>query len=91
MKNNSLRHAYYTLGLLISIVIIGAVGYRLLGYTPSEAIYQTIITIATVGFEEVHPLDNTDVKLKRADMSYLINPVPETTLQETDRLPHKDH
>ena len=32
-------------------------GYYLLGYTLSEAIYQTIITIATVGFEEVHPLD----------------------------------
>ncbi len=31
-------------------------GYYLLGYTLSEAIYQTIITIATVGFEELHPL-----------------------------------
>lgn len=59
MKKNSLRQAYFTLGLVISIVIIGSIGYRMLGYTVSEAIYQTIITIATVGFEEVHPLDNT--------------------------------
>lgn len=58
MTNNSLRHAYFTLGLLVSIIIIGSVGYSMLGYTFSEAIYQTIITIATVGFEEVHPLDN---------------------------------
>ena len=58
MKNNSLKHAYYTLGLVIAILIIGSIGYSLLGYTISEAIYQTIITIATVGFEEVHPLDN---------------------------------
>ena len=58
MKNNSLKHAYFTLGLLITIVVIGSVGYSMLGYTTSEAIYQTIITIATVGFEEVHPLDN---------------------------------
>lgn len=58
MKNNSLRHAYYTLGLLIAIVTLGSIGYTMLGFTPSEAIYQTIITIATVGFEEVHPLDN---------------------------------
>lgn len=57
MKNNNLRHAYFTLGLLLSIVIIGSIGYSILGFTPSEAIYQTIITIATVGFEEVHPLD----------------------------------
>ena len=59
VKNKSLRHAYLTLGLLLSIIVIGALGYSMLGYTPSEAIYQTIITIATVGFEEVHPLDNT--------------------------------
>ena len=58
MKNNSLKHAYFTLGLLITIVVVGSVGYSMLGYTTSEAIYQTIITIATVGFEEVHPLDN---------------------------------
>jgi voltage-gated potassium channel len=57
MKKNSIRHAYYTLGLLISIIVIGSKGYSLLGFTLSEAIYQTIITIATVGFEEVHPLD----------------------------------
>jgi voltage-gated potassium channel len=58
MKRNSLKHAYVTLGLLISIIIIGSVGYFLLGFTPSEAVYQTIITMATVGFEEVHQLDN---------------------------------
>lgn len=58
MKRNSLRHAYFTFGLLLSIIVIGSVGYSLLGFTPSEAIYQTIITIATVGFEEVHQLDN---------------------------------
>jgi voltage-gated potassium channel len=58
MKNKSLKHLYYTLGLLISVLIMGSVGYKMLGYTTSEAIYQTIITIATVGFEEVHPLDN---------------------------------
>ncbi len=58
MKTKSLKHAYFTFGLLIAVLIIGSVGYTLLGYTTSEAIYQTIITIATVGFEEVHPLDN---------------------------------
>lgn len=58
MKNKSLKHAYFTLGLLIAVLFVGSIGYSLLGYTTSEAIYQTIITIATVGFEEVHPLDN---------------------------------
>lgn len=58
MKRNNLRHAYLTLGLLLTVMIIGISGYMVLGYTPSEAVYQTIITIATVGFEEVHQLDN---------------------------------
>ncbi len=58
MKRNSVKHAYLTLGLLLSVVVIGTIGYSLLGFTPSEAVYQTIITIATVGFEEVHQLDN---------------------------------
>lgn len=58
MKKKSLKHAYFTFGLLLSIIIIGSVGYSMLGYTPLEAFYQTVITIATVGFEEVHKLDN---------------------------------
>jgi voltage-gated potassium channel len=59
MRNKSLKHAYYTVGLLFFILVVGSTGYRLLGFTLSEAIYQTIITVATVGFEEVHQLDNT--------------------------------
>jgi len=58
MKNKSLRHAFFTIGLVIALLIVGSLGYTLLGFTTSEAIYQTIITIATVGFEEVHQLDN---------------------------------
>ena len=57
MKNPNLKHAYFTLGLLVVIMVVGSVGYSMLGFSFSEAIYQTIITIATVGFEEVHPLD----------------------------------
>jgi len=58
MKNKSLKNAYFTLGLVIIVIVLGSVGYTFLGYTTSEAIYQTIITMATVGFEEVHQLDN---------------------------------
>lgn len=47
-----------TLGMLLSVLVIGITGYIMLGFTLSEAVYQTIITIATVGFEEVHQLDN---------------------------------
>jgi voltage-gated potassium channel len=44
--------------LLVGITIIGTVGYQLIcGYSLMDAFYMTIITIGTVGFEEVHPLN----------------------------------
>lgn len=42
--------------MLMVVIIVGLVGYRILGFTMVEAFYQTIITIATVGFKEVHEL-----------------------------------
>jgi voltage-gated potassium channel len=44
--------------LLMAITIMGTLGYRFIcDYSFVDAFYMTIITIATVGFEEVHPLD----------------------------------
>lgn len=46
------------LGLLV-VFVAGSVGYVLLGFTPLEAVYQTVTTVATVGFREVHPFTAT--------------------------------
>ena len=44
--------------LLLLVFIIGITGYKLLSdYSWIDAIYMTVITIATVGFREVRPLD----------------------------------
>ena len=44
--------------LLVAITLLGTIGYRIIcHYSYVDAFYMTIITIATVGFEEVHPLD----------------------------------
>ena len=58
-RKSSLTQAYMSFGLLFMIVIIGITGYRILGFTFVEAFYQTVITIATVGFQEVHTLSNS--------------------------------
>lgn len=51
------KHALYALILLICIVSIGIIGYILIeGFSFIESFFMTIITIATVGFQEVHPL-----------------------------------
>ncbi len=40
---------------LVAVTVFGTVGYLLLGFGPLEALYQTVTTISTVGFREVHP------------------------------------
>ena len=51
---------YLALSLMLIIVLFGIFGYRFLaGYSWIDAMYMTIITMATVGFKEVQPLDDT--------------------------------
>ncbi|MGY4100784.1 potassium channel family protein [Nocardia sp. R16R-3T] len=38
------------------VVLAGTVGYLILGFGLLDALYQTVTTISTVGFREVHPL-----------------------------------
>lgn len=41
---------------LLLVVVIGVVGYLALGFSPLNALFQTVTTISTVGFREVEPL-----------------------------------
>lgn len=50
---------YLAISLLHAVVLIGVLGYRFIaGYTWTDALYMTVITMATVGFKEVQPLDD---------------------------------
>ncbi|WP_223033832.1 potassium channel family protein [Hanstruepera marina] len=49
---------YTAIILLLGLLMVGVVGFRMLsGYTWINALYMTVITITTVGFGEVRPLD----------------------------------
>ena len=49
---------YTALILLIAVLIVGILGFRFLShYSWIDAVYMTVITITTVGFSEVQPLD----------------------------------
>ena len=51
---------YMAVFLLIILLVIGVVGFKSMSYyTWIDALYMTVITITTVGFQEVHPLDDT--------------------------------
>ena len=44
---------------MMAVLCIGVLGYRSIsGFTWLEAFYMTIITVTTVGFQEVHPLSD---------------------------------
>jgi voltage-gated potassium channel len=51
------RHLALGLSLLATIIVVGTIGYILLGFGALDAAYQTVTTITTVGFREVEPLE----------------------------------
>jgi voltage-gated potassium channel len=51
------RRLSLALSTLAGIIVVGTFGYVLLGFSPLDALYQTVTTVATVGFREVEPLD----------------------------------
>jgi voltage-gated potassium channel len=57
MKSHTFKEAYIALGLLGVVLTIGIIGFMLIeGFDFTDAVFMTIITVATVGFREVHPL-----------------------------------
>ena len=53
------KKIYWALFLLFVIILSGIVGFKVIeGYTWIEAFYMTILTVSTVGFNEVHPLSD---------------------------------
>ncbi len=52
-----IRHLRISLFILVGVVALGTLGYSLIeGWPPFDSLYMTIITLATVGFQEVHAL-----------------------------------
>ncbi|HEY2299593.1 MAG TPA: potassium channel protein [Jatrophihabitans sp.] len=54
-----MRRIWTALGALLIVLLIGTVGYVLLGFGLLDAIYQTVTTVTTVGFREVRPLSSS--------------------------------
>ncbi|WP_328602268.1 potassium channel family protein [Nocardia terrae] len=56
---NPLRRLSRVVLAFALVVLAGTVGYVMLGFGVLDALYQTVTTITTVGFREVHPLSAT--------------------------------
>jgi voltage-gated potassium channel len=56
----ALRRARFGLAALAVVTAAGTLGYLLLGFSPLNAVYQTVTTISTVGFGEVEPMSGRE-------------------------------
>lgn len=53
------RHLRLSLSILVSVIAAGTIGYSLIeGWPLFDSLYMTVITLATVGFKEVHELSD---------------------------------
>ena len=51
------RQLRIALACLAALVVVGVAGYRCIeGWGAVDSLYMTVITLATVGYSEVHPL-----------------------------------
>jgi voltage-gated potassium channel len=53
---STIRRIWFALAAMAAILVAGTIGYLILGFSPLDAVYQTVTTVTTVGFREVHPL-----------------------------------
>lgn len=49
------RRAFLSLAAVLVVAAAGTVGYWAFGLSPLDALFQTVITVTTVGFGELHP------------------------------------
>ncbi|MHB1592600.1 MAG: potassium channel family protein [Streptosporangiaceae bacterium] len=54
----SFRRVQFALLAVLAVLVVGSIGYILLGFGVLDAVYQTVTTVTTVGFREVRPLDS---------------------------------
>ena len=48
---------YYSLAAIVLLILVGTFGYHLIeGWSLFDGLYMTVITLATIGYSEVHPL-----------------------------------
>ena len=56
VASRAVRRIAVAVGCIAGVTVLGTLGYLLLGFSLLEAVYQTVTTVATVGFREVRPL-----------------------------------
>lgn len=60
MDRRLVRRTFFVFGIILITLCIGTIGFsRIEGWGLFDAFYMTLTTITTVGYQEVHPLDQS--------------------------------
>jgi voltage-gated potassium channel len=62
-RRRALRRVFVGLVALLGVMAAGVVGYVVLGWGLFDALYMVVITISTVGYGEVRPVDTTALRV----------------------------
>ena len=54
------RQLRRSVGALLGVIAVGTIGYLVLGFSPLDALYQTVTTVTTIGFREVIPFGTAE-------------------------------
>jgi voltage-gated potassium channel len=63
LLKKSMHGLYIGAAMFLSVIVIGATAYRLEGWTLGDAIYMVIITVFSVGYEEVEPVTTHTLRI----------------------------
>jgi voltage-gated potassium channel len=58
-RRKAVRRVVYGLTAIQVVAVYGVTGYMIMGWTFIDALYQVVITISGVGFDEVEPMNTT--------------------------------
>jgi voltage-gated potassium channel len=86
------RRLVLAVAALVAVMVVGTVGYLILGFSALDAVYQTVTTVTTVGFREVEPFSTAGkvftiviIVVGVGTALYTFSVIIETVLE--DRLP----
>jgi voltage-gated potassium channel len=55
-RRSSVRRVVLGFSAMLTVIVLGVIGYVLLGWSPFDALFMVVITISGVGFGEVRPM-----------------------------------
>ena len=63
LLGSPLRNLAAVIVFVLAIAVVGVTGYRLAGWSFGDAIYMVVLTLFTVGYGEVRPIDTPALHL----------------------------